>query len=77
MHDITGMLWFDVGIKRYTTERQRSLNEKQLWFDVGIKRYTTLVRKLKYSSMLWFDVGIKRYTTNFLMILFAQGCGLM
>ncbi len=35
------MLWFDVGIKRYTTFRKHVLNLSRLWFDVGIKRYTT------------------------------------
>ena len=35
------MLWFDVGIKRYTTNTVRSLRNEMLWFDVGIKRYTT------------------------------------
>ena len=38
----TIMLWFDVGIKRYTTLYRISHNEDMLWFDVGIKRYTTL-----------------------------------
>ena len=36
------MLWFDVGIKRYTTQKIHGLRENQLWFDVGIKRYTTV-----------------------------------
>ena len=36
-----GELWFDVGIKRYTTDEERILNYVELWFDVGIKRYTT------------------------------------
>ena len=35
------MLWFDVGIKRYTTNNPVSVVGRQLWFDVGIKRYTT------------------------------------
>ena len=35
------MLWFDVGIKRYTTLHRRLQSMFQLWFDVGIKRYTT------------------------------------
>ena len=35
-------LWFDVGIKRYTTERKLEVSIIGLWFDVGIKRYTTL-----------------------------------
>ena len=34
-------LWFDVGIKRYTTFAMHLSSEKMLWFDVGIKRYTT------------------------------------
>ena len=34
-------LWFDVGIKRYTTSTHRVLDGHKLWFDVGIKRYTT------------------------------------
>ena len=34
-------LWFDVGIKRYTTTRLTWQDLKELWFDVGIKRYTT------------------------------------
>ena len=36
------MLWFDVGIKRYTTPARGTLKFFLLWFDVGIKRYTTL-----------------------------------
>ena len=39
------MLWFDVGIKRYTTQGSTSTITHKLWFDVGIKRYTTLMRK--------------------------------
>ena len=35
------MLWFDVGIKRYTTGHRKDDNHNKLWFDVGIKRYTT------------------------------------
>ena len=35
------MLWFDVGIKRYTTCSTFLMVRKSLWFDVGIKRYTT------------------------------------
>ena len=34
-------LWFDVGIKRYTTISELTHFVSQLWFDVGIKRYTT------------------------------------
>ena len=37
------MLWFDVGIKRYTTKMRLGLIIPQLWFDVGIKRYTTFI----------------------------------
>ena len=35
-------LWFDVGIKRYTTKRLVFFIGIELWFDVGIKRYTTI-----------------------------------
>ena len=34
-------LWFDVGIKRYTTNSLQISLSNTLWFDVGIKRYTT------------------------------------
>ena len=34
------MLWFDVGIKRYTTSAISLPMASMLWFDVGIKRYT-------------------------------------
>ena len=34
-------LWFDVGIKRYTTSPVSNYDNARLWFDVGIKRYTT------------------------------------
>ena len=34
-------LWFDVGIKRYTTYAKGECKDSRLWFDVGIKRYTT------------------------------------
>ena len=34
-------LWFDVGIKRYTTSNTDVTSALMLWFDVGIKRYTT------------------------------------
>ena len=33
-------LWFDVGIKRYTTLLREEWRLYLLWFDVGIKRYT-------------------------------------
>ena len=36
------MLWFDVGIKRYTTRPILARCLVWLWFDVGIKRYTTI-----------------------------------
>ena len=35
------MLWFDVGVKRYTTYLRKSEHHQELWFDVGVKRYTT------------------------------------
>ena len=47
-------LWFDVGIKRYTTAPHRTHRKQWLWFDVGIKRYTTdfLQTQLKDSCGL-------------------------
>ena len=71
------MLWFDVGIKRYTTQVLTVMWHSTLWFDVGIKRYTTLSQNENESTELWFDVGIKRYTTAIAIILRAEGCGLM
>ena len=57
-------LWFDVGIKRYTTCHFKSPRQTRLWFDVGIKRYTTFFVYEAGNGSLWFDVGIKRYTTH-------------
>ena len=37
------MLWFDVGVKRYTTYLRVCYNCGKLWFDVGVKRYTTVI----------------------------------
>ena len=37
-------LWFDVGIKRYTTLPTAVTSPVELWFDVGIKRYTTFFK---------------------------------
>ena len=34
-------LWFDVGVKRYTTYYPIFIRDNELWFDVGVKRYTT------------------------------------
>ena len=39
-------LWFDVGIKRYTTSQTEIQTAIKLWFDVGIKRYTTFLCRL-------------------------------
>ena len=36
------MLWFDVGIDRYTTGPAIDSILDTLWFDVGIDRYTTV-----------------------------------
>ena len=57
-------LWFDVGIKRYTTIVNIYPRKNELWFDVGIKRYTTRIPEDIVEKELWFDVGIKRYTTS-------------
>ena len=71
------MLWFDVGIKRYTTEDRHFTANKWLWFDVGIKRYTTDHLQAKNIIKLWFDVGIKRYTTTINRMRSRTSCGLM
>ena len=71
------MLWFDVGIKRYTTNPQHPQNGVGLWFDVGIKRYTTDPEFFGWMRELWFDVGIKRYTTLEKPVKLYLSCGLM
>ena len=43
------MLWFDVGIKRYTTPKGKKFQGVELWFDVGIKRYTTETKQINQS----------------------------
>ena len=70
-------MWFDVGIKRYTTQWQHGQTSAELWFDVGIKRYTTLGTMVRPVLLLWFDVGIKRYTTRVVLPHKREGCGLM
>ena len=70
-------LWFDVGIKRYTTNSNINALFHKLWFDVGIKRYTTTKLSSVSKTKLWFDVGIKRYTTGEVIIIPAHSCGLM
>ena len=47
-------LWFDVGIKRYTTRHENVNTLNQLWFDVGIKRYTTL----QFLTNGWYGCGL-------------------
>ena len=39
-NEVKNGLWFDVGIKRYTTNEVHNHKYETLWFDVGIKRYT-------------------------------------
>ena len=70
-------LWFDVGIKRYTTQPLSCSICMLLWFDVGIKRYTTIIPNRAAKVTLWFDVGIKRYTTNMFYDIVFLRCGLM
>ena len=70
-------LWFDVGIKRYTTLDLQTAQANRLWFDVGIKRYTTIQRQTRRKHQLWFDVGIKRYTTSRGNYIAINRCGLM
>ena len=71
------MLWFDVGVKRYTTGNCVSCLWGLLWFDVGVKRYTTCARYGEALQLLWFDVGVKRYTTKKIILLHTDCCGLM
>ena len=71
------LLWFDVGIKRYTTSCRMKAKRSGLWFDVGIKRYTTRIGYDAYKAQLWFDVGIKRYTTRQYEYQRLLSCGLM
>ena len=70
-------LWFDVGVKRYTTVSTLKKLERELWFDVGVKRYTTPGNPHYISYLLWFDVGVKRYTTYFNKYMASTSCGLM
>ena len=42
-------LWFDVGIKRYTTVMVSTKSDSRLWFDVGFKRYR-LTRQSPWRS---------------------------
>ena len=44
------MLWFDVGVKRYTTYDLVDNEEQALWFDVGVKRYTTYLSRLRTDA---------------------------
>ena len=71
------MLWFDVGIVRYTTRRDSQEHLLQLWFDVGIVRYTTHKFVKMINLKLWFDVGIVRYTTIQIFCGWRVCCGLM
>ena len=73
----TEELWFDVGIKRYTTYYSTANIATALWFDVGIKRYTTQKKIVQDHTPLWFDVGIKRYTTECTKTTIHCSCGLM
>ena len=70
-------MWFDVGVKRYTTDDWFDRIGTELWFDVGVKRYTTSGMIFPKSDKLWFDVGVKRYTTIFHKEAIDLGCGLM
>ena len=77
MHEKVYQLWFDVGIKRYTTHQKKQQVLTKLWFDVGIKRYTTSCAGSCADKELWFDVGIKRYTTRNKLLRSYYSCGLM
>ena len=70
-------LWFDVGVKRYTTLAVSEVKVGKLWFDVGVKRYTTHLTIGDWLVKLWFDVGVKRYTTGIQWKNKSASCGLM
>lgn len=36
------MLWFDVGLKRYTTACEKKPVKQLLWFDVVLKKYASI-----------------------------------
>ena len=55
-------LWFDVGIKRYTTFTAPGKYQNGLWFDVGIKRYTTdiiTINRLVSCGLMWESKDIQ------------------
>ena len=70
-------MWFDVGLKRYTTALEPVREPSPLWFDVGLKRYTTTQPHTQGFVWLWFDVGLKRYTTFPIRLFRFISCGLM
>ena len=51
MSQFRSVLWFDVGVKRYTTRIPKKPEDLALWFDVGVKRYTTI------EDITEFDIG--------------------
>ena len=55
-------LWFDVGIKRYTTIKKITI----MLISCGLMQESKDIQLafiFKIFLLLWFDVGIKRYTT--------------
>ena len=71
------MLWFDVGIKRYTTFVRCHKVSAQLWFDVGIKRYTTNQDRIER----WRSCGLMQESKDIQRDLRLEAsetsCGLM
>ena len=54
-HSRTKGLWFDVGLRWYTTPKGGGRNTNQLWFDVGLRWYTTapLTAHTGHSVVVW------------------------
>ena len=71
------MLWFDVGIKRYTTQMRTITLCKRLWFDVGIKRYTTKSKQ----TISGFGCGLMQESKDIQLCVnqstLTLSCGLM
>ena len=70
-------LWFDVGIKRYTTRADRATATDQLWFDVGIKRYTTQLLTMHQGircGLMWESKDIQQIfdrCQNFIVVVWC------
>ena len=71
------MLWFDVGIKRYTTASSAAALNIELWFDVGIKRYTTSGDSNLCMNRCGLMQESKDIQLGYERLRNRHGCGLM